>query len=149
MMRSRSFFCNLSLAVIALAALAFCSCETTSSLPSDNGREVAVEIEPPQSAYFSDWEYRGFGRMLPDWVEPAFFGGADAVRKECKKFADRQVFLVSAYGINPDQAVRKLFTKIEQSEIPDSLNPYETLWVRVSPEVPAESEYLALVIYTE
>lgn len=142
-----------------VAATVFVSCKTTSSVPEkyETGDKTSGEIEIaepdeeialPKNVYFIDWEYRGFGRELPDWVEPAFIGGAENVKRECARFSDVEIFLVSAYGINPDQVVRKLFAEITQTEIGEQFVPIETLWVRLVPEkVDLRGEYIAFQLY--
>lgn len=144
---------------IFVVATVFASCKTTSSVSEkyESGDKTSGEIEIveankdialPKNVYFIDWEYRGFGRELPDWVEPAFIGGAENVKRECARFSDVQVFVVSAYGMNPDQVVRKLFAEITQANIGEQFAPIETLWVRLVPDkVDSRGEYIAFQLY--
>ena len=106
-----------------LFALMLASCATTSAGTSD------INIEKKQSnkkLLFKDWKYKGFGQPLPVWFEAAYKGNLDEVRSKIAVPENHTIEIVTAQGINSDQANKslwqKLFVKTELFEL------YDTSW---------------------
>jgi len=118
------------------------SCATTSNIqeplipvkeaqvPAEEKKSpVDVEKKSPVDEMFIDWEYKGFGRELPAWVEQYFSGGAAAVQAECPEYAEKEVRIISASGKDADQAEQALEKNITDDTVVNEYVPKESMWV--------------------
>ena len=76
---------------------------------------------------FEDWKYKGFGQPLPDWFEAAYKGDEAELRKQIKELEGGEFIILSAEGINSDQAEKSLKIKIE--DISSEYTLYASSWV--------------------
>ncbi len=83
----------------------------------------------------------GFGSRIPDWVEPAIEGNLSKVRKMEPSLVDSEIIVLSASGMNIDQAEEALL----ELEVPEDYLVYETFWVRQA--APSDKPYIAVAIY--
>lgn len=109
----------LLITVFACAAALAASCATVSGVR---------EKQPPAGELFGDWEYRGFGRELPAWVEPYFRGGIAAVRAACPEYAGKEILIAIASGKNADQAGQALAGKTADA-VPGGYVREDSIWV--------------------
>ena len=76
---------------------------------------------------FEDWKYKGFGHSLPAWFEPAYRGDVEEVRKVIAVSDDCKIEIVTAQGINSDQANKSLWEQlIVMSQL---FELYDQTWV--------------------
>lgn len=110
----------LLITVFVCAASLAASCATLSGVK---------EKVPPAEELFGDWEYKGFGRELPAWVEPYFRGGIAAVQAACPQYAGKEILIVAASGKNADQAGQALAEKVREGTVSEGFVPEESIWV--------------------
>ena len=103
------------------SVLFFTSCATT---PVMDGKKNQKE------ELFDDWEYKGFGNVLPSWVEPYFNGGVDAVRAACPEYSDGEIKIISAAGQDVDQAEQLLVESITDDNT-DGYTLSDSVWVHL------------------
>lgn len=111
------------------------------SVPSESSH-----IEKKQSdkkLQYDDWKYMGFGQQIPAWVEPAISGNIAKVKKVEQSLADSEIVVLSARGINIDQAEYAL----QEMEIPENYTVYDSFWVRQTSA--SDKPYIAVAIYKE
>jgi hypothetical protein len=102
------------------AAPLILSCTTVSGIQAE---------KPPVRKLFSDWEYKGFGRVLPPWAELYFTGGTEKVRTLCPECTDREILIVCASGKNADQAEQSLIEKTTNEPVSEGYVLKESVWV--------------------
>ena len=116
------------------SASAFDGAEGT-SLQSGSGSNKEKK-QKQKKLLFEDWEYKGFGQPLPDWFEAAYKGDLEEVRRKIAVSDDYEIKIVTAQGINSDQANKslwqKLVVKAELFELHDSS------WVMLNEKEAAE-----------
>ncbi|MFA6855659.1 MAG: hypothetical protein WCR31_00490 [Treponema sp.] len=127
------------------------SCAATSQLPEL--QTPAEEKLSPTEEIFSDWEYRGFGRELPVWVEPYFRGGVAAVQTACPEYEGKKLRIVCASGKNADQAEQALAAAITDNTVLNGYILQDSMWVcLLQPEDIAlygGNTYVSLYLYVE
>jgi hypothetical protein len=109
------------LLICLCSVLFFTSCATTS---------VMGEKKNQKEELFNDWEYKGFGNVLPAWVEPYFNGGVDAVRAACPEYSGNEIKIISEAGQDADQAEQLL----DESITDDNTKGYtrsDSVWVHL------------------
>lgn len=109
------------LLICLCSVLFFTSCATT---PVMGGKKNQKE------ELFDDWEYKGFGKVLPAWVEPYFYGGADAVLSACPEYSANEIKIISAAGQDVDQAEQLLVESITDDNT-DGYKLSESVWVHL------------------
>ncbi len=113
---------NLFFSLLLIILLA--SCATTSGGAGDNHIE---KKQNQKKLLFEDWKYKGFGQALPVWFEAAYKGNLDEVRRKITVPENHTIEIVTAQGINSDQANKslwqKLWVKAELFEL------YDSCWV--------------------
>ncbi len=113
--------------LICLCSVLFItSCATT---PVINGKENQGK-ENQKEELFDDWEYKGFGKVLPAWVEPYFYGGAAAVRSACAEYSTSEIKIISAAGSDVDQSEQLLIESITDDNT-DGYTLAESVWVHL------------------
>ena len=97
----------------------------------------------------NDWKYKGFGSILPDWVEFSLKNDLDKVQSTDEILKQSTIEVFSGKGENSDQAEAAAKLAIEQafSANPDYYNSfklYDYFWVRTTEKVtlPYTSVYL-------
>ena len=76
---------------------------------------------------FKDWKYKGFGQPLPVWFEAAYRGDVEEVRRKIAVSDDCKIEIVTAQGINSDQANKSLWEQlIVMSQL---FELYDQTWV--------------------
>ena len=99
-----------------LIILCLCSCAST---PAAEGGVVSetqdVYKEKKQShkkLLFEDWKHKGFGQPLPVWFEAAYRGDVEEVRRKIAVSDDYEIEIITAQGINSDQANKSLWKQL-------------------------------------
>jgi hypothetical protein len=108
-------------------ALFLVSCATTSLV--QQVQSPAEEKLSPAEEIFSDWEYKGFGRELPVWVEPYFRGGISAVQTACPEYEGKELRIVYASGKNSDQAEQALAAETTDDTVLSTFILQDSIWV--------------------
>ncbi len=86
---------------------------------------------------FEDWKYKGFGQPLPVWFEAAYKGDVEEVQKKISISENHKVEIVTAQGINSDQANKSLLQKlVVKSEL---FELYDSSWGLLSEKEAADS----------
>ncbi len=119
-----------------LFVMLLASCVSVPSATSD------INIDKKQSKkklLFSDWKYKGFGQSLPDWFEAAYNNEVRKVRKTDAVLAGKEIKILSAEGVNIDQADNIL--KIKCEELSSDFVFYDASWARIDAE-----HYVALAV---
>lgn len=114
---------NILLLLLLLFTVLLASCASTATDISD------VYIEKKQSQkrlLFTDWKYKGFGQDLPVWFEPAYNNDIELLRDVIPQLKNCQIKIVSAEGINIDQAKRIL--QLKEQEISSDFEYYDSFW---------------------
>ncbi|MCK9168819.1 MAG: hypothetical protein M0P01_00220 [Treponema sp.] len=148
----------ISVTVCIFTVVLFASCTTVPSVKVQSASSVQEQPAPsvkktsvPAPELFSDWEYKGFGRALPKWVELYFRGGEAAVRDAWPECAGKQVLIVSSSGKDADQADQTLRRKTADNPVPDGYELKEKTWVRLqSSDIIAEyggNNYVSVCVY--
>jgi hypothetical protein len=134
----------LLITLTAFAAVLLTSCITTSGVKKE---------QPPAQELVDDWEYKGFGRELPAWVEQYFLGDIATVQAVSPEYAGKEIQVISASGKNADQAEQALIEKVTGST---SLKGYalkESIWVRLQREkditLYGGNAYVSLFLYVK
>ena len=136
-----------------LFILCLTSCASTPSAEKEAGsgtQDVHKEKKQNQKKLlFEDWKYKGFGQELPVWLEAAFKSDPAAIKKQVNELADREIQIVRAYGINSDQADKRLRQK--SAELDSELLLYDSSWALLSEKVAAEDNmgypYFAAAVF--
>ena len=124
MMKIR-FYLIFSLLIIILLN----SCATTSENKSEAVTSSSYNQKKQKSKklLFEDWKYKGFGQPLPDWFEAAYKSDVDEVRRKITVPENHKIEIVTARGINSDQANKSLWQKlVEKAEL---FELYDSTWV--------------------
>ena len=119
---------------VLLFFILLASCATTSA-----GNNHIEKKQDEKRLLFEDWKYRGFGRDLPVWVESAYNDDIPGIKKVLPELADKELLIVSAEGINSDQADRIL--KIKEEEIFSDFTLYDSCWIL------SGEKYVAFALY--
>jgi|WetSurMetagenome_2_1015567.scaffolds.fasta_scaffold44764_2 hypothetical protein len=137
------------LSIFGLFLTAGCVSAPVSSVTQPSSGEVVSEKAQPESVC-DDWEYRGFGRKLPDWVISAIKGGIDEVKKDCPEYAGQNIVIISTAGINPDHAEHLLMKKIGSMIDVAHYELKDSIWVHLNSTENTEkknTEYQAFCLY--
>ena len=114
------FYLLFSLLFILLLA----SCATTSA---STGTITKEKKQGSKKLLFEDWKYKGFGQELPVWFEAAYKGDVEEVRRKISIPENYKIEIVTAQGINSDQANKGLWQKLwVKSEL---FELYDSSWV--------------------
>ena len=121
-MKSRLY---LILSLLIIFCLSSCA---SNPKPAGDTNDLYKEKKQSQKRLlFEDWKYKGFGQPLPLWFEAAYKGDVEAVRKQISIPENHKIEIVTAQGVNSDQANKslwqKLFVKAELFEL------YDSTWV--------------------
>ncbi len=121
--------------------------DVSSAAPEQNSA-LSVQVEAAEPEPFDDWKHRGFGAELPGWIEPAVSGEVASVRKFFPESEGKHLAIVTAAGVNPDQAGHRMsggdFSGAEVfSDCPDAefraghdkFTEIENFWVRRNREI--------------
>lgn len=96
---------------------------------------------------FEDWKYKGFGKELPVWIEPALAQDINTLKKLVPEMANASVVKVLAgTGENSDQAdqtAKELANDLLQEN--SDLTFFANFWVLDSKK--SDKPYVALYIY--
>lgn len=76
---------------------------------------------------FEDWKYKGFGQPLPDWFEAAYKGDIEEVRRKTGISENYKIEIITASGINSDQANKSLWQRLFVMSQLGEL--YDSTWV--------------------
>ena len=114
-----------------LIIFCLCSCASTPAAESGVVTETQdVYKEKKQNhkkLLFEDWKYKGFGQPLPVWFEAAYRGDVEEVRRKIAVSDDYEIKIVTAQGINSDQANKSLWQKlVVKAEL---FELYDSSWV--------------------
>ncbi len=107
-----------------LFVLLLASCATTSA---GTGTITKEKKQGSKKLLFEDWKYKGFGQELPVWFEAAYKGDVEEVRRKISIPENYKIEIVTAQGINSDQANKGLWQKLwVKSEL---FELYDSSWV--------------------
>ncbi len=133
------------------------ACASTSAGDSDkqsqsNSSLYKEKKQDQKKLLFEDWKYKGFGKPLAIWFEAAYKGSSSGVQKNIPELSGQTIMILSAMGINSDQAEKSLKMKI--SELSDDFILYDTSWAllgeKAAKKVKSEYPYFAAaVLYKE
>ena len=142
------------LIVPLLIILSLTSCASNPSVENEKAAgSQGVHKEKkqnPKKLLFEDWKYKGFGHELPVWFEAAYKGDLEEVQKKIADSQNRKIEIITAQGVNSDQAekslMNKIFVKAELCEV------YESSWVLLSEKEAVEKNdgypyFAAAVLY--
>ncbi len=117
------------------------------SVQSDSGLYTEKK-QNQKKLLFEDWKYKGFGQPLPVWFEAAYSGDAEGVQKKVSELAGREIIILTAQGINSDQADKSL--KMKLSELSVDFILYDSSWALLGEKAEAdgifEYPYLAAAV---
>lgn len=131
--------------IIVGAVFVFCSlflsCGTTSAADKNDNKALPinqnnVSIEEPveiPGPVFDDWEYKGFGYELADWIIPAYTELSDE---------EGHIVLID-YGINSDMSEARVNDKAAAYGKP--LELIKKTWVRIADK--KDNPYCSIRIY--
>ncbi len=122
------------------------ACASTSEAGAYNEKK-----QSPKRLLFEDWKYKGFGKALPLWFEAAYNGDEEALRASVDELSDHQIKILTARGVNSDQADKALRLKL--ADISD-FKLYDSCWALLGQKAALEdiNEYpyfAAAVLYIE
>ena len=123
--------------------------ETTVQNPEEkNGTEenLVVEIipEPIKPPRFDDWEYKGFGKSLPEWVDAAVDMNYSSLNTY---FPDKNLMIVKGIGSNTDMCESASYI---DSPYPEEAEFITALWVRVNSEYEKlEQPYISIRLFNK
>jgi len=118
--------------LFALAIFSIISC--ASSVKSENQDNLNKTEEDSKNKEkeeaviprFDDWEYKGFGKELPGWIEAA----VDSDYQKLKEFfPDKELLIIQGFGSNSDMCESDSYQK---SPYPEEAEFLAALWVRVN-----------------
>lgn len=150
------------LCAIFITSVLFTSCETTESQSKEHVNsektisrkekikepELPVE-EIPVIPHFDDWEYKGFGAELPEWIENALDNKISELKKDLHFSEETELFVFIEKGVNADQAKQKLQQEIIQYKEDNSkeIEMVQEIWVRINHDYElTEEPYIAIEI---
>jgi len=107
-----------SLLLVALACIGCASKPVVEAEENQTPPEVKSSYTKRE---YLDWQYKGFGKELPDWIEKGNDGSLTEVKKIFPELEDKEVIIFSCYAENRDQA-DALFKGFLKLEINDSEN---------------------------
>ncbi|MCR4630664.1 MAG: hypothetical protein K5786_03460 [Treponema sp.] len=136
-MKKNNFY-SLIFALAFVPVSVFSGC---ASVPSESSHIEKKQSE--KKLQYDDWKYMGFGRQIPVWVEPAINGNIAKVKKAEEALAVSEILVLSARGVNIDQAEEAL----QEMEIPENYTVYDSFWVRQSSA--SDKPYIAVAIFKE
>ena len=116
---------------LILSLLIFFCLSSCASTPSGDTKDIHNEKKQNQKKLlFEDWKYKGFGQLLPDWFEAAYKGDVEEVRRKISVPEEHKIEIVTAQGINSDQANKSLWQKlVVKAEL---FELYDSTWVLLS-----------------
>ena len=131
--------------IISIAACASTENLTGAEQNKSQGNEASIKEKKQKhkKLLFEDWKYKGFGQPLPGWFEAACKGDVEELRKQIKELSAYEIKVLSAEGINSDQAEKSLRLKID--EFSTEYSVYASSWAMI-----ADNEYpyfAAAVLY--
>ncbi len=134
-----------------------CASKTTQGNSDNTGKDIAAHAEGleqvseevlPKIPKYIDWQYKGFGAELPEWVDYIIDGQKDNQLERAAKFFPEAGNISVAWGENSDMCLKKVqfFEKqndLSQNEIIDSI------WVKANSEYSSFSEDFGEIIKNE
>ena len=137
---------NLSMLPLFLI-LTLSSCASNQVRPESDISNYNADIT--KKLQINDWKYKGFGSILPDWVEFSLKNDLDKVQSTDEILKQSTIEVFSGKGENSDQAEAAAKLAIEQafSANPDYYNSfklYDYFCLRITEKVtlPYTSVYL-------
>lgn len=112
-------------------------------------KEPEPLIEEPAIPHFDDWEYKGFGSDLPEWIEIALNNNVSELKKLLHFSEEAEILVFIGKGINADHAKQKLQEKINQSEDNNTkkMEIVQKIWVRINSDYEqTEEPYIAIEV---
>lgn len=90
---------TLVLSILILISTFFVSCASTAEKPIPTDEPAAPAVKTGMQTYeILDWQYKGFGKELPDWVKAFYEGGMTEVRKLYPEYTEDTVNLFQTYS---------------------------------------------------
>jgi hypothetical protein len=112
---------------LILSLLFFFCLSSCASTPAGEAKDIHNEKKQNQKKLlFEDWKYKGFGQPLPVWFEAAYKGDVEEVGRKISLSDNHKIEIVTAQGINSDQANKSLWQKlVEKAEL---FELYDSSW---------------------
>ncbi len=132
--------------VLSLLLILFCiSCASNNVQPRDDSNNKNQQTE--QKLRFDDWKYRGFGNVLPAWVEFAVDNQIEKIQKADEKLAEAEILIFTGRGENLDQAEdsARQSRSLGLEENPKKYELYDNFWVRMADD--EEMPYISVYVY--
>jgi len=144
--------------VLALAVgISFASCASTPAETTSKSVTKSKDIvkEEPKIEKFVDWQFKGFGKEIPESAEKVFTSIDFNSMESDAVIVENNTFTVLGKGSNPDQAINVLedsFEKhlaaYEENHQLNELSLVEDYWLKVNQEVwNTDKPYVAIRIY--
>ena len=132
----------------ALISVFIISCTTTNSTTkdTDSKSQEIIEKQPEEQIIprFDDWEYRGFGKALPDWAEAAVDLDYQTLQKS---FPDKNLLIIQGFGSNPDMCESDSYQK---APYPEEAEFLDALWVRINAEYKQmDKPYISIRLFSK
>ena len=99
-----------------LFCVCLCSCASTPVAEGGAVSETQDAYKEKKQSHkkllFEDWKHKGFGQSLPVWFEAAYKGDVEEVRRKIAVSDDYEIKIITAQGINSDQANKSLWMQL-------------------------------------
>lgn len=118
--------------------------KTEDEIKTETENLEVVETEPVKIQRFDDWEYKGFGKDLPEWIDAAVDLDYAVLSKA---FPGMNLLVVRGYGSNTDMCESASY---ENAPYPEEAEFVTALWVRVNSEYEKLSKpYISIRIFNK
>lgn len=134
--------------LLAISALLIISCASTSGTKEKQTPQTQEPVEnkenKPVIPRFDDWEYRGFGKDLPDWAEAAVDLDYQTLQKS---FPGKDLLIIQGFGSNPDMCESDSYQK---APYPEEAEFLDALWVRINAEYEQmDKPYISIRLFSK
>ena len=134
--------------LLALSSILIFSCASTGktddSTPQQPQEIIENTAEEPVIPRFDDWEYRGFGKELPDWAEAAVDLDYQTLQKS---FPGKDLLIIQGFGTNLDMCESDSYQK---APYPEEAEFLDALWVRINAEYEQmEKPYISIRLFSK
>lgn len=120
---------------------------------TDSQEEITEpeEIQQPEIIRFVDWQYKGFGKELPTWLDSAFDNDLNGIKTQIPELNTNEIIILTACASNLDQAEAIMNNNIKNgiNVNGDIYTLCERSWVQLSEEFIQQenSPYCAIAIF--
>ena len=100
-----------------------------------------------EEADFDDWQYMGFGKAFPSWIQALLDNNKGYFIAEDDTLTEDCIFLDYAYGVNVDQAKEKLLAFVKEKYKDENLQVLKETWVRYNVNKFSDRDESELYLY--